>query len=92
MNIPAREAKRSLHDFKDRVLKQIWEVEPAQFNGYKRSLHTWLGIGLMGRPRLHRKPRQAPGHGPGLQDAAFAGAVAGGDYFQSSRLLACTIA
>jgi membrane protein len=47
MNIPAREAKRSLHDFKDRVLKQIWEVEPAQFNGYKRSLHTWLRIGLM---------------------------------------------
>jgi membrane protein len=47
MNILARDAKRSLHNFKDRVLDHLWEVEPAQFRGFKRSLHTWLRIGLM---------------------------------------------
>jgi membrane protein len=47
MNIPARDAKRSLHNFKDRVLDHIWELEPAEFGGFKRSLHTWLRIGLM---------------------------------------------
>ncbi len=47
MNIPARDSKRSLHDFRDRVLDQIWEVEPARLSGYRRSLHTWLRIGIM---------------------------------------------
>ncbi|MGH7926904.1 MAG: YihY/virulence factor BrkB family protein, partial [Candidatus Binatia bacterium] len=47
MNIAARDAKRSLHNFKDKILDQIWEVEPAEFSGFRRSLHTWLRIGLM---------------------------------------------
>ena len=47
MNIPARDAKRSLHHFKDRLLNQLWELELAEFTGFKRSLHTWLRIGLL---------------------------------------------
>jgi membrane protein len=47
MNIPARQAQRSLQSFKDRLLDQIWELEPAEFTGFKRAFHTWLRIGLM---------------------------------------------
>jgi membrane protein len=47
MNIPARDAKRSLHNFRDRLLDQIWELDPAEFTGLQRSLRTCLRIGLM---------------------------------------------
>jgi membrane protein len=47
MNIPVRDAKRSLQDFKDKFLDRVWELEPAEWSGFKRSLHTWLRLGLM---------------------------------------------